>query len=164
MFRTQYDRIRVNTESGKGDAVTYSIAYDPDTGERFLKETGKVNLYEQIQSYKESVDIHNILERFARGDVDVVNQRQGVFMDVTEMPKTFAEMYQRVADAEALFMQLPVEERAKFNHNPVEYLSALSVLMSGKLDIQDIADGTDKPGSDVLDAQKDEHSIQEGEK
>ncbi len=156
MFRTQYERIRVNSESGKGDVVTYSIAYDPDTGERYLKESGKVNLYEQIQSYKESVDIHNILERFARGDVDVVNQRQGVFMDVTEMPKTFAEMYQRIADAEALFMQLPVEKRAKFNHNPVEYLSALSSLMSGKLDNQDIPAGTSAE-------QKDEHSNQEGE-
>lgn len=83
------------------------------------------NLYSEIQSHKESVDINCILERFERGDMNVLNRRTGIYLDVTDMPKSYAEMYQRIMDAEAHFKSLPLDIREKFNHSPQEFFAAI---------------------------------------
>lgn len=83
------------------------------------------NLYSEIQSHKESVDINCILERFERGDMNVLNRRTGIYLDVTDMPKSYAEMYQRIMDAEAHFKALPLDVREKFHHSPQEFFAAI---------------------------------------
>lgn len=83
------------------------------------------NLYSEIQSHKESVDINCILERFERGDMNVLNRRSGIYLDVTDMPKSYAEMYQRIMDAEAQFKALPLNIREQFNHSPQEFFAAI---------------------------------------
>lgn len=122
-FRTQYDRIAVNSNTGERFHPTYELQVD-ENGIHDLVETGKVDTYEMIQSYKDSVDIHNILERFANGDQTALNKNQPMFGDFTEMPKTMAEFQQTLADAEKMFMSLPVEKRALFNHSVSEFVAS----------------------------------------
>lgn len=112
------------TNSGDRIVQLYTPALNAD-GRIDLVESGKHNLYADIQSHKESVDIKVILERFERGDMNVLNRRSGLYLDVTDMPKTYAEMYQRIMDAEAQFMALPVDVREKFNHSPQEFFASI---------------------------------------
>lgn len=122
-FRTQYDRIAVNSNSGERFHPTYELQVD-ENGVHDLVETGKVDSYEMIQSHKDSVDIHKILERFANGDQTALNKKQPIFGDFTEMPKTMAEFQQTLADTEKMFMSLPVEKRALFNHSVSEFVAS----------------------------------------
>ena len=57
-----------------------------EDGKRVVVPKGKVNLYEKVQADKASCNIYNILNRFARGDVDVISQRVGQFIDTVGMP------------------------------------------------------------------------------
>lgn len=121
-FKTQYSSHgRYHTDNGTRMKKMYQSFYD-DSGNLELKEIGEENRYDYIQSFKDSVDINVILSRFARGDVDALTQRQGAYGDFTIMPKTYADMLNLVASGEEAFMKLPVEERAKFNHNFAEWL------------------------------------------
>lgn len=57
--------------------------------------------------------------------MNVLNRRTGIYLDVTDMPKSYAEMYQRIMDAEAQFKALPLDIREKFNHSPQEFFAAI---------------------------------------
>ncbi len=123
-FKTQYDaRDRIMSHPGNPIKQLYSGSYN-ERGQVELKEDGTEDLYAFIQSFAESTDIHAILKRYQNGEVDVLEKVQGFYGDITEMPHTYAEALQRIADSEKVFMSLPVEVRAKFGHSFSEFLAA----------------------------------------
>lgn len=124
MFRTQYDRNRVCAVSGSPIRVLYSPEYD-ESGRLQLVETGSDSLYDYIQSFADSVDIHVLLKRFVNGETDVFSKVQGAYGDFTMAPKTYAEALQAVIDAEHVFGQLPVDVRGKFGHSLGEFVRTL---------------------------------------
>ncbi len=124
MFKTQYDaRDRIQSNPGNPIKQLYAGSYN-ERGQVELREDGTEDLYAFIQSFAESTDIHAIMRRFENGEVDVLEKVQGFYGDVTEMPKTYAEALQRIADSEKVFMSLPVDVRAKFGHSFSEFLAA----------------------------------------
>ena len=123
-FKTQFDaRDRIKSNPGNPIKQLYAGSYN-ERGQVELKENGTEDLYDYIQSFAESTDIHSILRRFENGEVDVLEKVQGFYADITEMPRTYAEALQRIADSEKVFMSLPVDVRAKFNYSFSEFLSA----------------------------------------
>ena len=123
-FKTQFDaRDRIKSHPGNPIKQLFAGSYN-ERGQVELKEDGTEDLYAYIQSFAESTDIHSILRRFENGEVDVLEKVQGFYGDITEMPRTYAEALQRIADSEKVFMSLPVDVRAKFNHSFSEFLSA----------------------------------------
>ncbi len=127
MFDTQFARLGVSGEkskTGSGMKDTYKMHVDAD-GKRELKKSGEYNLYADIQSYKDSVSIDYILSRFVNGDETALSRVQGIYGDFTQMPKTMAELQQRVIDAEHLFDSLPLDIRAQYNHSASEFFAQL---------------------------------------
>ena len=123
-FNTQYrNHERVVSNPGNPIKQLYSGAYN-EKGQVELREDGTEDLYGFIQSFADSADIHVIMRRFQNGEVDVLEKVQGFYGDITDMPHTYAEALQRIADSEKVFMSLPVEVRAKFGHNFSEFLAA----------------------------------------
>lgn len=123
-FNTQYDaRDRIMSHPGNPIKQLYSGSYN-ERGQVELKEDGTEDLYAFIQSFAESTDIHAIMRRYQNGEVDVLEKVQGFYGDITEMPHTYAEALQRIADSEKVFMSLPVDVRAKFGHSFSEFLAA----------------------------------------
>lgn len=120
-FRTQYSSVRCISNPGSPIHILYGPRYD-ENGVLELVEKGRENIYDLIQSHKDSVDIHILLKRFEAGDVDVLSKVQGVYADVTDLPKNYADLLNKVIDGENAFMELPVELRAKFNHSFAEFL------------------------------------------
>lgn len=128
LLANMYDRVygdkqSFNANAGERIHTTYQLGFDDD-GKRCLKPKGRVDVYNEIQSHAASVDIHVILDRFNNGDLSVLDNGRGYYLDLTQFPKTYAEMVQRMADAEAYFNSLPVEERKKYNFSLEEFLVA----------------------------------------
>ncbi len=123
-FRTQFDRVKIVSNSGDYLNPTYSPKVNDD-GSLDLVETGVVDTYQEIQAWRDSCDIHVILNRYVNGDVNALSRNVPLFGDFTEAPKSLAEYYQRMIDAEAAFNRLPVETRAKFNHSASEFFSSI---------------------------------------
>lgn len=120
MFRMSvYEPIRqrVKTAAGSGVKDSFKMQIDSD-GRRSLVRDGKIDIYMQIQSHKDSVDINFIMTRFANGDSSALSKAQGLYGDFTNIPTSINDLQNRVLDAEKLFYQLPVEVREKFEHNP----------------------------------------------
>lgn len=133
-IRTQYDRhdpdLKVDpgaTVPGSGLKPTYSSYYDSH-GRLVVEPSGQVDLYMEIQSHKDSCDIHVLLDRYRRGDLEVMERLQtqgGVYADVTGMPQSYAEVLNLVHQGEQEFLALPVDVRAKFGHSYEVYMASM---------------------------------------
>jgi hypothetical protein len=123
-FKTQYDaRDRIFSDPGSPEHITYAGHYD-DKGRVVLEESGRENIYDFIQSYAESCDIHVLMKRYQNGDVNALSQKQGFYGDFLDFPKTYAEALNHMNEMERQFMALPVETREKFGNSFTEFLAA----------------------------------------
>lgn len=122
-FRTQFEsHPRVVQPAGERSHTLYSGRYT-DTGEFVLEASGKEDIYDKIQSHASSVDIHVILDRFRRGDIEVLGDAtRSVYFDTAEMPKNYAHLLNIVNEGEQAFMSMPVEERAKYGHSFLQWM------------------------------------------
>lgn len=96
-----------------------------EDGSRDLVEVGQYNFYDEIQSHADSVDIKNILDRYARGDVSVLNRVASVYGDFTSMPTSLGELSQRILDANDLFNNLDVDVRREFDFDAGKFFNSL---------------------------------------
>ncbi len=125
-FETQFRKPeRFLSNPGSSVKILYGPEFD-EKGRMTLVEKGRENLYDFIQSFKESVDIHVLLKRFANGETDVLSKIQGFYGDFSEFPRTYADLLNTVNEGEAFFNGLPVEVRSKFGHSFPVFMSALS--------------------------------------
>lgn len=82
-------------------------------GDKELVETGKTNVYEYIQSFKDECSLDKILAR-ASADPSVLQARQGVFVDSTGLPRTLAELMDVMSTAEKFYNDLQPAEKARY--------------------------------------------------
>lgn len=153
-FDTVYrKRVRFHSQPGNPIVPTYTAALDGN-GRLDLIESGKIDLYSQIQSHKDSTDIDLMIKRFENGDLTALGTpHTPMYMDVTDFPKSYAEMYQLVIDAKNNFEQLPLEVRDAFGHSPEAYFASFGTddfnnIMSrfyGNSDTTTVLDEEDTP-------------------
>lgn len=87
-------------------------------GDVVLKPDGERMLDLEIQSYRDSVDLNIIIQRFVDGDVNAIpNPKNAVYADLTHLPTTRQEVLQTVIDAEARFSELPASVRQQYGDN-----------------------------------------------
>lgn len=124
-FRTMYDpHDRQVSNSGDREKPIYRAQLD-EHGHLELIEDGKESVYDYIQSHRDSVDLHKILDRFQQGDVAALSRVQGVYADLTSMPKSYAEMLNAVIAGEQYFAGLPLEVRARFGHSFQQWMVSM---------------------------------------
>lgn len=83
------------------------------------------NIQDKIDSYYESSEINHVMMRYAAGDKSVIDQVRGVYGDFTNMPTTYAELYQRLHDAKTFFNQLKPEVRELFDNSPLIFFDEM---------------------------------------
>lgn len=123
-FRSLLDTIEpVYTTSG--DKIEEVLAMRiGEGGKHEFYVAGKKNVYDEIQSYAEDSTIEAIISKvMATGDISILNQKKGEFMDLTEMPKDIFEAQQKIKEAEKTFAELPMSIRETYNNNFNEYLA-----------------------------------------
>lgn len=95
-----------------------------DNGMIELVPDGKENLYQKIQSYRDSVDINRIVARYAAGEIDILNQVQGVYADVTSAPGSLADALNRVREARLEFDRLPEDVRRNYGFSAENWIES----------------------------------------
>lgn len=109
--------------SGNGYVDVYEIRKESKNGNDILVKTGKKCIYDEIQAFKESTDISNILTRFINGETEVLNQVNGFYADVTNAPTSYADYFNKVKEAKKIFEGLPEDIRNKFDNDPEKFFT-----------------------------------------
>ena len=123
MFRNSYDRVRCFANPGSPIDYEWKLDID-DSGRERLVIAREVNIYEDIQSHAESVDINVILSKYASGELLDLELRESMYADVTEMPKDLADVLRKNIAAQQYFEKLPLEERAKYDYDYGVFLAS----------------------------------------
>ena len=110
------------SEAGSHMHPIYEMQLD-ERGHKVLIQTGERDIYEEIQSYYEDTKIENIIAKCAAGDKDILNQRQGVYADITETPKNLMEAQNTIIKLQAEFDKLPVKIKEKFDNSKERFIS-----------------------------------------
>lgn len=138
----KYKKLRKDVSpSRSGDRLKdeYKLTFNDD-GTKEIVAVGKIDVYEMIQSHKDSVDVHAIIERCAvTGDLSELYKRKGFFADLADFPTNYAEVLKNTAEAEYLWKKLPSEIKEKFNNDVSQfYASAFSKEWYEKLQLENI--------------------------
>lgn len=113
------------TDVGRRFLNTYQEEIDKETGKKHLVKSGETNIYAMIQEDLEDSKIENILKRVAMGDLKALNQRETLYVDATNMPKTLMEAQNVVLKAKQEFERLPLEVRKEFDNSAEKYISEM---------------------------------------
>lgn len=137
--------------SPSGDA--FRVVYTPSrlpNGEIKLRESDKVDIQDEINSWADSCDLGLILDRVMRGDTSLLGRGgSGFYGDVSEFPTDFRSVLDLVNAGKDFFEGLPAEVRAGFNNDVYEFFRSLE---SGEIDFDDSADDAADEGEvDVND-------------
>lgn len=124
-WKTQFsERKRRKSEAGSRIHKLYGALYD-ECGRMTLEEKGTESLYDFIQSYADSCDIHILLKRYQNGEADVLSKVQGFYGDYTQLPTNYAQLLNTVNAGKDLFDKLPVATRAEFGHSFNEFMASM---------------------------------------
>lgn len=126
-FRTQFERIRIISNPGERFEEERIGKRNPKTGIVEVIPTGKkIDLYSNIQSYADSVDINKMIEKFQAGDPNALgNPNYGQFLDLTKLPTNYNDLLNTMANGERLFNSLDIKTKEKFNNNFDEFVSTI---------------------------------------
>lgn len=107
------------------------------------KETGKVNVYAQIQEGKEDTMIYNILERFKNGDLGVLYKKPALnYGDSTIAPNNINDLNAMAKNAGQKYQAMPEELKAKIISG--EQITQQDILKAYKIEQpkqQEVKDG-----------------------
>ncbi len=123
-IRTIYDRERIRSCTGSSEKIVFGSKV-LSNGRIATFEKGKEDYYAYINSFADSVDINKTIQKFLNGDINALNQRKGEFIDCTQFPTNYAEVLNVINNATNIFNSLSVEDRAKFNFNLNEFITAI---------------------------------------
>lgn len=113
---------RYFSDPGSREANDYRVEIN-DKGHKTLKFIGTHDIYQEIQSYADECKIENIIARAAAGDPNILNQRKGVYADITDTPANLAEAQNIILKLSSEFEKLPTEIRAKFDNSKEKFIS-----------------------------------------
>lgn len=120
-----YDRpANVPDNPGRRMHPTYAVRID-NHGHKEVYQTGERDQYAEIQASRPD-EMRSILERALKGDQGAllsIQQRAGMYADVTNAPKTLAEMQQLIIDAKRDFEGLPASIRERFENNVEQFIA-----------------------------------------
>lgn len=94
--------------SGSPWREKFTLQKNEETGLWEKVSTGKTNVQDKINAAADSTRIYNIIEKFENGEIGTLVQKQGVYADVNNLPKTVFEAQEATQQATN---QLPSELR-----------------------------------------------------
>lgn len=95
----------------------YEYQVDKNGYRELVLTDKKENVHARIQADYDSTDINKLMARFALGDSTAIDQRSGFYADVTKLPTSYAELFNRVEECKQYFDRLPVDVKQLFDNS-----------------------------------------------
>lgn len=78
------------------------------------------------QEFREESDINTIIDRFGIGENPIEAQKWVTNVDISDAPDNYMDVMNQLNAAKAQFMTLPAKVRARFDHDPGQFVSFVS--------------------------------------
>lgn len=126
MFRNRSNYpVGLDTPTGNGYETKFEFEYN-ENGEKVLVANGVINVYERIQSHKDSVSLDKMIERFTlTGDYSHLVKKEGNYLNILDAPKSLMEAQNTILKASSLFDNLPANIKEIYSNNFSVFLNSL---------------------------------------
>lgn len=102
------------TPSGSQYYTEGRVIFDPD-GNMHLERGKQRDRLAEIQSYKDSCDVNNIIKRYENGDsMALLRDNTGVYCDISSMPRNIHEAVKLSRDVEAVYNSMGDDVKAYY--------------------------------------------------
>lgn len=93
--------------------------YEPffDGSHTTLRKVGERNVFDYVQSFKDSTDLAYMLHRLSVGDTSVLSSRQPLYGDFSTLPSSPGEMFNFMESFKRAFDDLPSSEKGLYNND-----------------------------------------------
>lgn len=119
---------KIKTNSGKAEKIIYKLVNNKGE-EPYLKAVGKDNVQDKINSFKDTCDIKKLIEKYQMlGDESILNQRQGFYADMTDVPNNLIDIKNITEQGKEVFENLNKKYKGKFE----SFDDFLNVLVGGE--------------------------------
>ena len=111
-------------------------------GVKFLVKEKDINIYDEVQVFKDECSIYNIIRRYELGDTSVLNRVSSSYVDTLGQPKTMQEALNLAVKLKNNFSSFKPEVQSAFGNDFNKFLvsiadgSAAEIL--SKFNVQDI--------------------------
>lgn len=125
MVRSRFDR-------PKTIPAYFGSGFDPVYEEKIVegvRKLVKVNenpLNDFVQASLQETLIYNILDKYQKGNIEILNQTVGQYFDATVFPSSLAEAQKQIIAAEDYFYKLPLDLRKEFDNSSSVFLSKIA--------------------------------------
>ena len=110
------------SEHGSPIKDVYTSRYD-DKGEIIVEKTSETDFQAYIESFAESSSLEYLISKYEMGDPEALNQVKGSYFDASNMPTSYAELFNMVNEAQDTFESLPVDIKDLYGNDPVKFFS-----------------------------------------
>lgn len=126
-FPCKYDYVPDDFISISGDGTEPEFAYSiHDDGSKVLEKLPtRKNLFADIQCYKDSGNIELLLAR-SGGDLSQLQNRQGFYADVSDMPDNLLDFMNSQNKANSLWLDTPVVIKEAFDNDFNKFFASMS--------------------------------------
>lgn len=107
--------MRYYTKNGSPIRVVLKLGIDSKSGAEEVFPVGTENIQDFIDAAAPSCDLNVIIARVRAGELDLMQQAQGMYGDFTGMPQTLQEIMQTRIDAKYMYDNLPDETKKKLD-------------------------------------------------
>ena len=113
-WQTKLQTRRMLSNPGSSMRPIYQAKNDPD-GNRRLVKVGERDQTEEIQSFRDSCDLHKIIERCTlTGDYSPLVQRQPIYMDCTQLPSDLMAAHQALENSQKVYDSLSIDQKQSY--------------------------------------------------
>lgn len=111
---------------GSPEKIKYSAKVLPD-GKIELTPSGKINIQDYINSFRETCDINVIIRRLKNGDMSAMEafKASPFYGDSTQFPKSYNEFLQVFINAQTEFANLPIDVKQKFGNDVNQFIAQI---------------------------------------
>lgn len=150
MFKSWLDkRDPVFSETGSKTRPLYKPELLPD-GTIDLVEDGYEDIYNDIQSFKDSVDINVIVARYAHGDAYALQQREGMYGDFISVPRSYMDVLNGAIELKRMYSENK-ELQEKFE-TLEDFIAGNAMKVDNNTNIPKIVNSSSEKGSDVSES------------
>lgn len=116
---------KVYTNPGSQFYNEARVVFEPD-GNMKLQVLKERDRFVEIQSYKDSTDVNQLIRRYENGDqTALLRSNSGVFCDVASMPKNIHEAHKLYSDVDKLYSSMGDDIKAVYK-DPTAFAEAFS--------------------------------------
>lgn len=117
--------VGADTPTGNGYETKFEFEFN-ENGEKVLVAKGVINVYERIQSHKDSVSLDKMIERFTlTGDYSHLVNKEGNYLNILNAPKSLMDAQNTILKASSLFDNLPANIKQIYSNNFSVFLNSL---------------------------------------